>query len=622
MPKRPQLHQPHPAVVVDTNILMALPAIHKFKWGVEQPITIYILDAVVDELRGLTRDKENTARAEAAQHTLSVLDALQKRAPPDGIPLLNATGRLIFAKVPQDIPPPLDPTSVDHQQIALAQAHLKASPEGFCAIVTNDQEMANIAISASPAVPVIRPGTGAIGKAIRRQLATQIYWWQLFHCEEAAAKQSHPVKPARPVSKTRPDPQARLRRVVCSLYGRVRSSRHRAILSVAPLEARLALTAHVVRTLTRRKSRVIFLFVEGRSEAEYWAGELHRQCRLQSDAVLVFGERGLPRVRGTKVVVYCYSQIESRFNQHAARFAKAGRRITTVVDGCDLLDPVWIAMLLFGCDQFIGFTRHPLGHAQAVGGRMLATFFEQRTVATYTFADAEEDGWLRPFDVLRHPVTFQEDEFQTYREVNDRFITVHNKVSRRYPELNEASDFWESLHRILERAVDHQAASLFTLREQREELAQMARAKCEVVVRLLSEAGSPARCLICDLERLWTAVLRRTLAEQGMTVEVLERSFDADTAESLWRRFERGKVDCLILQDVPPVRFVGARINRLIVMTPLTPLASLAAIVDWVLSHALSGPAVCVDLLYTSGTPEQQAMVDFADTCCGLRFGR
>jgi len=107
-----------------------------------------------------------------------------------------------------------------------------------------------------------------------------------------------------------------------------------------------------------------------------------------------------------------------------------------------------------------------------------------------------------------------------------------------------------------------------------------------------------------------------------MTVEVLERSFDADTAESLWRRFERGKVDCLILQDVPPVRFVGARINRLIVMTPLTPLASLAAIVDWVLSHALSGPAVCVDLLYTSGTPEQQAMVDFADTCCGLRFGR
>jgi hypothetical protein len=31
---------------------------------------------------------------------------------------------------------------------------------------------------------------------------------------------------------------------------------------------------------------------------------------------------------------------------------------------------------------------------------------------------------------------------------------------------------------------------------------------------------------------------------------------------------------------------------------------------------------VCVGLLYTSGTPEQEAMMDFADTCFGLRFGR
>jgi len=59
-----------------------------------------------------------------------------------------------------------------------------------------------------------------------------------------------------------------------------------------------------------------------------------------------------------------------------------------------------------------------------------------------------------------------------------------------------------------------------------------------------------------------------------------------------------------------PYRQVGARINRLIIMTPLTPLSRLAAIVDWALSHAVSGP------------PEQQAIMDFADTCCGLRFGR
>jgi len=622
MSKRTQPHQSHPSVVVDTNILMALPAIHELRWGVKQPITVYVLDAVVGELRGLAHRKQDADKAAVARRALSVLDNLQKRASPEGIPLLNTPGRLVFARAPVDISPPLDSTSVDHQQIALAQAHLKTPPKGFCAIVTNDQEMADIAASALPAVPVIAPGSGTIGKAIRQQLATQMHWWRLFHREEGVAERPRPVKPARPAPRPRPDPQARLTRVVCGLYGQLRSAHHRAILSVAPLEARLALTAHLVRILTQRTNRVIFLFVEGQPEAEYWAGELRQRCKLHRNAVLVFGEHGLPQVRGTRVVAYRYPQIESRFNQHAARFAKAGRRITAIADGCDLLDPVWIAMLLFGCDQFIGFTRHPLGHAQAVGGRMLATFFQQRTVATYTFADAEEDGWLRPFDVLRHPVTFQEDEFQTYREINDQFITVHNKVSRRYPELSEAPDFWETLHRVLERAADHRAASLFTLREQREELAQMARAKCETVVRLLSETGSPARSLACDFERLWTAVLLKTLADRGMTVEVLEHSSDAATSESLWRRFEAGKMDCLILQDVPPARLVSARINRLIVMTPLTPLASLAAIADWVLSHAVSGPAVCVDLLYTSGTPERQAMMDFADTCCGLRFGR
>jgi len=610
----------HPAVVVDTNILMALPAIHKFNWGM-QPVTVYVLDAVVNELRGLARNKEDDAKAATARRALSVLDDLQKCAQPDGIPLPNSTGHLIFAQAPSDISPPLDPDNVDHQQIALAQAHLKASPRSFCAIVTNDQEMTDIALSASPSVPVIAPGSGAIKRAIRRQLARRRRWWKLFR-RETVAERPHPVKSARPAPSSRADRQARLEQVVCSLYGRLRSARHRAILSIAPLEARLALTAHLVRILTRHENRAIFLFVEDQSEAKYWADELRQRCKLRPDAVLVFGERGIPQVQGTRVVVYRHPQIESRFNQHAARFTKAGRHVTAVVDGCDLLDPVWIAMLLFGCGQFIGFTRHSLGHAQAVGGRMLATFFQQQTVATYTFADAERSDWLRPFDVLRHSVAFQEDESQSYREVNNQFIAVHSQVSRRYPELNEASDFWGALRRVLERAVDHQAASLFMLRERREELAQRARAKCEVVVRLLSEIRSPARCLVCDLEQLWTTALLEALADREMTVEVLERSSNAVVRESLWHRFKAGKVDCLILQNVPPSGLVGTRINRLIIMTPLTPLSRLAAIVDWALSHAVSGPTTYVDLLYTSGTPEQRAMMDFADTCCGLRFGR
>ncbi len=620
MPKRTNPHQPSPAVVVDTSVLMELPAAYRFDWG-GQPVTVYILDAVVRELRGLARGKKNVARAAAARRALSILDSLQERPLPEGLSRSNTSGRLVVAKAPAVISPPLDPESVDHQQIALAQARLT---EGFCAIVTRDKEMADIAMCASPPVPVITvPSGGMMETTIRRQLARQIRWWKLSRREEAEKQKARPVKPASQRSKTGLERRAkRLERVISNLYGRVRSMRHRAVLSIAPLEARLALTAHLVRVLTQHKNRVVFLFTEDQAQAAYWAGELCKRCKLPSGAVCVFGERGLPRVRDTRVVVYRYSQIEQRYNQHAARFADVGRRITAIVDGCDLLDPVWIAMLLFGCNQFIGFTRYPIGHPQAAASRMLTAFFQQQAVATYTFADAEEDGWLRPFDLLRHPIALQEDELQKYREMNDQFITVHNEVIRRYPELDDATDFWKALHRLLGRVVDHQAATLFTLRERREELAHMARAKREVVVDLLSEAGQPARCLILDVERLWTNVLRKTLTDRGMAVEVLERLSDAAARESLWRRFERRKVDCLILQDVPPVRLVRAHINRLIIMTPLTPLRTLAATVDWALSHAVGGPAMYVDLLYTSETPEQQAMMDFADMCFGLRFRR
>ena len=112
-------HQSCPAVVIDTNILMVIPTIHRLDWGV-QPITVYVLDAVVNELRGLARDQEDRSKAAAAQEALSILDNMQRRSPPEGTPLPNNAGRLVFAKAPSNISPPLDPTSVDHQQIALA----------------------------------------------------------------------------------------------------------------------------------------------------------------------------------------------------------------------------------------------------------------------------------------------------------------------------------------------------------------------------------------------------------------------------------------------------------------------------------------------------------------------
>jgi hypothetical protein len=202
--------------------------------------------------------------------------------------------------------------------------------------------------------------------------------------------------------------------------------------------------------------------------------------------------------------------------------------------------------------------------------------------------------------------------------VNNEFLTCHTRISHQYPALNRSRDFWQTLHRILDRTVDSRAAELFALREQREEVARMAAGKLEVTAKLINQVNKPARCLVFDYDGLWTKLLQRHLAEHDRTVAVGLQQVES----VIWRQFEAGKLDCLILHDVPPPGLVKAQIKQLILLTPLAPLASLAAMVDWTLSHAASSSAVSVDMLYTVDTPEQQAMIAFAETCCGLRFAR
>jgi hypothetical protein len=101
-------------------------------------------------------------------------------------------------------------------------------------------------------------------------------------------------------------------------------------------------------------------------------------------------------------------------------------------------------------------------------------------------------------------------------------------------------------------------------------------------------------------------------------VGVIERFADQEAWETAWRSFEQGKTGCLILQDVPPLGVVGALVNRLIVLTPLVPMTSLAAMTDWTLARATNLSTICIDLLYTAQTPEREAMREFAETCCGL----
>jgi hypothetical protein len=66
----------------------------------------------------------------------------------DGYPLPHERGSLFFLSAPQVISPPLDPDSVDHQQIALAQRLVQENGGRICVLVTRDRGMADIGGSA------------------------------------------------------------------------------------------------------------------------------------------------------------------------------------------------------------------------------------------------------------------------------------------------------------------------------------------------------------------------------------------------------------------------------------------------------------------------------------------
>jgi hypothetical protein len=616
-------------LIIDTNILLALPRVDTVAWNVsdneiQAEITVCILESVMDELYGLARDRLDIGKAAAAHQVYTHLLHLQRRAVASSISLPSGAC-LRFVDVPSAIHQPLDPENVDHQQIAFAQEQLQRVGDLFCAIVTRDQEMADVASAAqlqtahSP-IYIIAPGGGDLIEAIRQRFCRLLAW-------DTRTRGSKKVPPAEPSLKVRqptlhqpPDTRTILRRVVRSLYSRIRAARHRAILTVAPLEIRLALTAHLALLLTGDKQRVLMLFVANERAALWWAEELRRRCALPGGSVLVFGSESITRLGHARVIIYRYDQIERRFDHHAARFQKAGRRTTAVVDQCDLVDPVVIAMLLLRSDQFIGFSQHPPGHTQAIGGRMLDAFFQDESIATYTFRDGNQDGWLQDFDLHRRPVLLDKEELDEYQRVTDEFLTLHGLISRQHPELRHVADFWQGLLQILGRTVDYKAANLFVLRERREAMAQLAAAKLAMVLQLLAEEGESARCLIFDYEQLWSKVLFRNLSELGRAVAVANHSFDAAQWETTWRNFESHKLDCLVLQGVPPPGLVPANIRRLVLLTPLTPLATLSAMTDWALSHTAGGRVLNVDMLYTRDTPEQEALIDFADGCCGVRF--
>jgi hypothetical protein len=212
---------------------MELPHIDRLDWGVDA-ITLYVLDSVLHELEGLAR-ADDPLVASPAKRALAVLDDWFTPPLPDKVQPSGGSLKIVSAKPPSDIAYPLDPESVDHQQIALGRDHIEE--HGFCAVVTCDKEMADIAASASPPVPtvIVSPG-GGMEAALREQFARKMEWFEKFRREEASETQSETVKPAqdRSVSE-RERRERRLARVARHFYGQIRSMHHRAVLSIAPV---------------------------------------------------------------------------------------------------------------------------------------------------------------------------------------------------------------------------------------------------------------------------------------------------------------------------------------------------------------------------------------------------
>jgi hypothetical protein len=177
------------------------------------------------------------------------------------------------------------------------------------------------------------------------------------------------------------------------LYRRIHAVGCHTTIYLASLKARNALTLEVINRLRSPDRQVVIIVVENRAIAQYWAGELRQMGKFSSSEVQIFGVDRVERLDQAIVVIYRHDQIARRLPQHVSRLEQAEKRITAVVDGCDLLDPVELAILLYECDQFIGLNHLTWGYRNTRGHRMLNVVLHNRSLIDYSFADAEREGW-------------------------------------------------------------------------------------------------------------------------------------------------------------------------------------------------------------------------------------
>ena len=590
-------------ILPDTNYLIDFPRIDKEGWLL-LPVEIVISETVMAELRGLI-NSDYGPLALQVKVTQDNLTKLQERAGKDGLVRLSHEVRLRFEPRFTNIKSPLIATKPDHQLIAYALGRLKANPAQFCAILSADKELCDIA-EALGAIAV-HPG-----KNMHEELHRKHHWW-----EQVQEPEERPVRP----ESTRSGPEERFESFIKYLYGQVIVNRFRTVLAIAPLRARIALTAKLVQRVGDQEKRTVLLVVESEQDVTYWTAQIRQASDISAEEVQVFGREYLGKLEEPRVIVYRHDQVSRRLPRHLDRLQQAKHQLTAIVDACDMLDAVSLAHLLFECDQFVGLTHHALGYAQPPVSQMLTTFLRGKSQAAYAFADAERDGWGRAFDLYPRRVDLSPEEIGFWDETNTAYLRKRERILKLHPEVREAEDFWQALFGVLHRKAAPEAGKLLELREAREEIAQLAHNKAAIVSGLVrgSSAQGPRR-LILDYERQWTPVMIANLRSDGVAVTELPSAGEPQRA--VWSDFSGNKYDTLLLSEVPPFDFPTAAFSQLIILTPLRPMTSISTMVDWCLTHMQGAETLCIDLLYVNDTPEKIAMLELAEACFDLRYAR
>lgn len=601
----------HALVLPDTNFLLEFPKVHEEKWLL-RPVEIIISEVVLSELNGLTRS-ESRLLAQKASAALATLNQLKIQAERGQQSYQDGQVKLIFVDRPKQISSLLNGSVPDHQLIATALSYLTAEPPHFCAILTDDRALSDIA--SILAVPVVMPTNDFNLHRFHEQLKRRYEFWVIVKTQSDQPKK----KAATPTDRSKGNQEEKgLAKTAGHLHNQIVTAHHRAILAIAPQTARLALTCRLLQSVRDPDKRVMLIFVPSPATAVHWAAVIRQRCGYKVEETPIFGVDMLDPPEKVRAIIYYHGQIGRRIPRQLDRLRLAEQQVTAILDGCELLSPVDMATLLYDCDQIIGFNHYPTSFARTPGNRMLNTFLRNHLLVTYSFADAVRDRWGHDFILFRHEVNFAADEKELWDRVAQEYVLTHQRAVKRRPQLIEAADFWEDLLRVMEHSAFAEAGILLEKRERQEELAQMARGKVDKVKELCRPAPkSPYRRLILDFHRQWTPVLLQQLPEIGLRVAELPAEGDP---RPVWDRFAGNQVDTLIFSDLPPTGLPKAYYYQLIILTPLRPLGEISAVVDWALTHTEARESLRVDLLFTRQMPEESAVLELAEAVFDLRY--